>query len=229
MENKSEVRIQESILSKIEKKVLMQMAGRLPSWVTPDHLTALGFFGSILSGAGYFLSNWGKGFLWLSSLGFVVNWFGDSLDGTLARVRNIQRPKYGFYIDHNTDAVTALIIVLGAGLSPFLTFSVVMLVLTGYLMLCIFTYINTYLNGVLKISYSGMGPTELRLGIIIMNTIFFFLPMENTIFEFEGLTLKFFDLFALAVSLILMILYFYNFFAEKKKYEKIDPPRDFKK
>jgi archaetidylinositol phosphate synthase len=225
MGKKSEVRIQASVLSKMEKSVLVWIANRLPLWVTPDILTAIGFAGALLTGAGYILSNWGKEFLWLSSFGFVVNWFGDSLDGTLARVRKIERPTYGFYIDHNVDAMTALVIVVGAGMSPFLTFSVVMMVLTGYLLLCIFTYINTYLVGVLKISYSGMGPTELRLGIIIINTLFFFLPMENTILVFAGLTLKFFDLFALAIAFLLMALYLYYFFMEKKKYEKVDPPR----
>lgn len=224
MDKTTEIRIQTSVLSEVEKKALVWMAGRLPLWVTPDLLTTIGFFGALISGGGYVLSNWGKGFLWLSSFGFVVNWFGDSLDGTLARVRRIERPKYGFYVDHNVDAMTALVIVLGAGMSPFLTFSVVMLVLTGYLLLCIFTYINTYLQGVLKISYSGMGPTELRLGIIIINILFYFLPMENTIFEFLGITAKFFDLLALGVAFLLMALYFINFFMDKKKYEKIDPP-----
>jgi archaetidylinositol phosphate synthase len=226
MVKQSEVRIQTSILSKGEKMVLVWLADRLPVWVTPDMLTAFGFFGALMSGAGYFLSNWGKGFLWLSSLGFIVNWFGDSLDGTLARVRKIERPTYGFYVDHNVDAMTALVIVIGAGISPFLTLSVVMLVLVGYLLLCIFTYINTYLEGVLKISYSGMGPTELRLGIIIINTFFFFLPMENTILVFYGITLKFFDLFALVVAFILLMLYFFNFFQDMKKYEKVDPPKN---
>jgi phosphatidylglycerophosphate synthase len=226
MGKQSEVRIQTSILSKGEKTLLIWLANRLPLWVTPDMLTAIGFFGSIMSGAGYFFSNWGKGFLWLSSLGFIVNWFGDSLDGTVARVRKIERPTYGFYIDHNVDAMTAVIIVIGAGTSPFLTLSVVILVLIGYLLLSIFTYINTYLVGVLKISYSGLGPTELRLVIIIINTIFYFLPMENTILVFNGFKLKFFDLFALFVAFVLLTLYFYYFFAEKKKYEKVDPPKN---
>lgn len=224
MNNKNAVRIQTSILSKMEKKVLVWIAKRLPKLMNSDHLTGIGLTGAFIAGGGYVLSNWGKEFLWLSSFGFIVNWFGDSLDGTLARVRNKQRPVYGFYVDHNVDAITGLIICIGAGVSPFVSFSVAMLVLVGYYLLCIFTYINTYLNGAFKISYSGMGPTELRLVIILINCLFFFLPIKNPPVVILGITLKFFDLFALGVALVLMILYFYYFFAEKKAYEKSDPP-----
>jgi len=224
MDNKDAVRIQTSILSRMEKKVLLWIAKRLPKLMNSDHLTGIGLTGAFIAGGGYVLSNWGKEFLWLSSFGFIVNWFGDSLDGTLARVRNKQRPVYGFYVDHNVDAITGLIICIGAGVSPFVSFSVAMLVLVGYFLLCIFTYINTYLKGAFKISYSGLGPTELRLVIILINSLFFFLPTENPPVVILGITLKFFDLFALGVALVLMILYFYYFFAEKKEYEKTDPP-----
>lgn len=224
MDNKNTVRVQISILSKMEKKVLVWIAKRLPKLMNSDHLTGIGLIGAFIAGGGYVLSNWGKEFLWLSSFGLIVNWFGDSLDGTLARVRNKQRPVYGFYVDHNVDAITALIICIGAGVSPFVSFSVAMLVLIGYFLLCIFTYINTYLNGAFKISYSGMGPTEFRLVIILINSLFFFLPSEHPPIVILGITLKFFDLFALGVALVLMVLYFYSFFAEKKAYEKTDPP-----
>ncbi|MDZ4204329.1 MAG: CDP-alcohol phosphatidyltransferase family protein [Bacteroidales bacterium] len=209
----------------MEKKVLVWIAKRLPKFVNSDHLTGIGLIGAFIAGGGYALSNLGKEYIWLSSVGFIVNWFGDSLDGNLARVRNKQRPVYGFYVDHNTDAITALIICIGAGVSPFISFSVALLVLVGYFLLCIFTYINTYLNGTCKISYSGFGPTELRLVIILINSLLFILPSENPPVVIQGITLKFFDLFALVVALALMILYFYYFFAEKKKYEKTDPPR----
>lgn len=224
MDNKDALRIQTSILSGMEKKVLVWIAKRLPKLMNSDHLTGIGLIGAFIAGGGYVLSNLEKEFLWLSSFGFIVNWFGDSLDGTLARVRNKQRPVYGFYVDHNVDAITVLIICIGAGVSPFVSFSVAMLVLVGYFLLCIFTYINTYLNGAFKISYSGLGPTELRLAIIFINSLFFFLPTENPPVVILGITLKFFDLFALGVALVLMVLYFYSFFAEKKAYEKTDPP-----
>ena len=225
MENKVAKRIQESVMSKMEKKVLEWLSIRMPKWVTPDFLTGIGLAGALIASAGYALSNWGKGFLWLSSFGFVVNWFGDSLDGTLARFRKIERPKYGFYVDHNVDAITALIICIGAGLSPFVSFSVVMLLLAGYFMLCIFTYINTYLNEIFRISYSGFGPTELRLGVIIINTFFFFLPSNHPDVVLLGIKLKYYDLFALFVALVLMFLYLYSFLKGWREYKKADPPR----
>ena len=224
MADKPAVRVQKSILSKMEKKLLERIANRLSKRINPDHLTGIGLIGAFLAGGGYILSNFGKGFLWLSSLGFIVNWVGDSLDGTLARVRKIQRPTYGFYLDHNVDAITALVIAIGAGISPFFSFAVAMFILVGYFLLCIFTYINTYLKGSFKISYSGMGPTELRLVIIFLNCLFFFLPAKNPNIILLGITLKFFDLFALGIALVLMALYFYYFFALKKEYEKVDPP-----
>jgi archaetidylinositol phosphate synthase len=224
MDTRDASRIQTSIMSKMEKRLLAWMASRMPRWMNPDILTAIGLAGAFIAGTGYALSNWGKGFLWLSSFGFIINWFGDSLDGTLARVRKIERPKYGFYLDHNVDAITALVISIGAGMSPFVSFSVVMLILAGYFLLCIFTYINTYLNNIFRISYSGFGPTELRLVIIIINALFFFLPSGHPDIMILGIKLKFFDLFALGVALILMDLYFYSFLKGRSEYKKADPP-----
>ncbi|AEJ60344.1 hypothetical protein Spith_0057 [Spirochaeta thermophila DSM 6578] len=225
MERKDARRIQESFLSGPERKVLEWIAARLPRWVVPDHLTWFGFFGALVAGAGYVFTNWGKGFLWVSSLGFVINWFGDSLDGTLARVRKIQRPTYGFFIDHNVDAFTALVIGIGAGISPFVSLSVVLLILIGYYLLSIFTYINTYLREVFKISYGGFGPTELRLVIILLNGLFYFIPTDNPSVRILGVTMKYFDLFALVVALVLFFLYFFFFLTARREYEKIDPPR----
>ncbi len=219
---KGEFRVQKSILTRPEKKVLLWLASRLPRWLNPDHLTTIGFIGSLMAGTGYFLTNWGKGFLWLASLGFIINWFGDSLDGTVARVRKSERPLYGFYIDHNIDALTALIICIGAGLSPYVSFSAVMLILAGYYLLSIFTYINVYLNEAFVISYYGFGPTELRLSIILINTLFFFLPLKNHPVTLLGITMKFFDIFVVGVALVLLILFLYAFFAGRKVYEKAD-------
>ena len=128
-------RIQTSVLNGIEKKVLVKMANHLPSWVTSDILTMIGVFGALLTGAGFVLTYFNYQWLWLSSLGLIINWFGDSLDGTLARVRNTQRPIYGYYLDHNTDLLCQLAIFGGIGLSPMMNMGVAMLVLVMYLML----------------------------------------------------------------------------------------------
>ena len=223
MDKKDAVRIQNSILSKAEKRVLIWIAKRLPRWISSDHLSWLGLFGAFIAGGGYFLSNWGKEFLWISSFGFFVNWYGDSLDGTLARVRNKQRPVYGFFLDHNIDGLTGLIICIGAGVSPFISFSVAMLILAGYYLLTIFTHINTYLKGEFKISYGGFGPTELRIVIVLINTLFIYLSTDYPPVTLFGISIKIFDLIAIFVALVLFALYFYYFFTEKRKFEKTDP------
>jgi len=223
MIQKEAQRVQRSFLTPLERRVLEQIARSLPRWILPDHLTCFGFMGAVIAGGAYILTNQAKGYLWLSSFGFIVNWLGDSLDGTLARIREIERPRYGFFIDHNMDALTALVIAIGAGLSPFVSFAVALLVLIGYYLLCIFTYINTYLKEVFKISYGGFGPTELRLSLILLNGLFFFLDTENPPIQVLGIGLKFFDLFALVVALFLFILYFYFLFSARREYERTEP------
>lgn len=222
MLQKEAQRVQRSFLSPIERRLLEQIARSLPRWILPDHLTCFGFMGAVIAGIGYILTNQAKGFLWLSSFGFIVNWLGDSLDGTLARVRGIERPRYGFFIDHNMDALTALVIAIGAGCSPFVSFSVALIVLIAYYLLSIFTYINTYLKEVFKISYGGFGPTELRLSIILLNNLFFFIDMKNPSIQVLGIQLKFFDFFALAIALFLFILYFYFLLSARREYERIE-------
>ena len=111
-------RIQTSILNAAEKKVLVWLAERQPRWVTSDFLTYVGVLGALICALGCVLSNIDVNYLWISSLGLVINWYGDSLDGTLARVRHIQRPIYGFFIDHTLDAITICIMCIGFGLSP---------------------------------------------------------------------------------------------------------------
>lgn len=223
--NKPEVRIQTSILNATEKKALIWLAERMPIKINSDHLTKIGFIGALISSAGYILSNWDVNFLWLASFGLIVNWYGDSLDGTLARVRNAQRPIYGFFIDHNVDALTILVICIGAGLSPFIKFSTALLVLAGYLVLSIYTYINTYLIGEFKITYNKLGPTEFRLVVILINTVFIYFPAGSQNFTFRGVTLSIFDVIGVGVAFILFIIYLVNFFKDKNKFAKIDPPK----
>ncbi|MGH9782908.1 MAG: CDP-alcohol phosphatidyltransferase family protein, partial [Terriglobia bacterium] len=106
-------RCQESLLAGLEKKCLVWLARRMPAWVHPDHLTLLGFAAMFLGGASYALAAWWSPFLLLVNVWLAVNWFGDSLDGTLARVRNRQRPRYGFYVDHMVDSFGALFLIGG--------------------------------------------------------------------------------------------------------------------
>ena len=132
-EIKQAKRIQTSILNAHEKKLLVWLAERMPARMTSDQLTFIGFVGAVIVATGYALSNLNLNWLWLASFGFVVNWFGDSLDGSLARVRNTQRKTYGFFIDHNVDVINECIMFAGVGTSPLVNMTFMAGVLVAYL------------------------------------------------------------------------------------------------
>ena len=172
------------------------------------------------------------GWLWLSSLGFAINWYGDSLDGTLARVRGTQRPIYGFYLDHNIDGVTMAIMCVGAGLSTLLNLYVAMAVLVVYLQLSISVYINAHLKGEFKLTYAGMGPTEFRLVMIGVNTLFAVVAplrewaMRFTIFNMP-VTFGAFDIVGVVILAVLVIIYLNNFVHDAEGYAKVDPMKPY--
>jgi archaetidylinositol phosphate synthase len=172
-------RINDIFLGPLERPALKWLAARMPAWVTPDTLTATGALGSLVIFSGYCLSNIDRNFLWLACLGFFINWFGDSLDGTLARFRDIQRPRYGFFVDHIMDTVSVVLIFLGLGLSPYIHFEVACLALISYLMMSILVYVRTYVDGEFQISYIGIGPTELRLIAIAANILVYFIGTQT--------------------------------------------------
>jgi archaetidylinositol phosphate synthase len=158
------------LLAAPEGRVLRWIAARLPRWVMPDHLTALGVAAALGIAAAYALSSRGDAWLWAASGLLVVHWLGDSLDGTLARVRRSERPRYGYYLDHLVDAVATALIGLGLGLSPHLLLATGLLVVVAYLMLSINTYLETQSLGVFSLGYGRLGPTEARVGLIGLNT-----------------------------------------------------------
>ncbi len=172
---KKHKREHDMLLGPLERPALAWLAPRQPAWVTPDVLTGIGVVGSVMIFAGYALTSQSAWWLWFVNLGFVVNWFGDSLDGTLARFRKIERPKFGFYIDHTVDAVSEYLTIIGIGLSPFLRLDVAAFALIGYLLMSVHVYVRTCVDGVFKISYSKVGPTEMRAIIIVVNVAIFFL------------------------------------------------------
>ena len=207
------VRIQTSILNAAEKKVLVWLAERQPSWMTSDMLTYFGTFGAVVIAVGYILSSIDLNWLWLSSLGFVINWYGDSLDGTLARVRNRQRPVYGYYLDHTVDAVNELIIVLGIGLSGMVHLSLALMILALYLMLTINVSINAHLKKEFRLTYARMSPTELRIIMVVVNTVLVLMPSiaffshEYILFGHE-VVFKTMDYVASVIFVILLVIYF---------------------
>ena len=222
------VRIQTSFLNAAEKKILVWLAVRQPKWMTSDILTLIGTAGSLIAAAGYVLSARNISFLWLSSLGFVINWYGDSLDGTLARVRNRQRPVYGYYIDHTVDCISEILIFTGIGLSGLMHFGLAMLILALYLMLTVNVSINAHLKKEFKLTYAKMGPTEFRLIAILVNTLFATVkPLSefSRTYELFGrdIVFKTFDYAGVAVLVILSVIYLVTIFKDAAEYARRDP------
>ena len=236
--NKEEIkqakRIQTSILNAYEKKVLVWLAERMPARMTSDQLTFIGFVGAVIVATGYALSNLNMNWLWLASFGFVVNWFGDSLDGSLARVRNTQRKTYGFFIDHNVDVINECLMFVGVGLSPLVNMTFMMGVLVAYLVLSVYVYIDCYLKGEHRLTYGGLGPTEFRILAIVVNTLFMYIPVLTRIkhhivlfhneFEFGIM-----DGIAVVVAFILFFFYLVSFIKDIRYFKRIDPPKPFDK
>ncbi|HTR12635.1 MAG TPA: CDP-alcohol phosphatidyltransferase family protein [Roseiarcus sp.] len=176
------MRIQASILARRERSVLDHLCEASPQWVTPDRLTAAGFIGAVVTAAGYVASNLSHAFLFLASFGLILNWFGDSLDGSLARYRKLERHRYGFFLDHSVDAGSNLLITIGLGLSPFVSMEVALFTLVGYLLLALFVFLSHQVSGALRLSFLGFGPTELRLIMVSLNTTMFLLgPLPITL------------------------------------------------
>jgi phosphatidylglycerophosphate synthase len=157
------------LLAKPEAAALTWIAERLPGRVVPDHLTALGLLAALGVAITYVASNDGTGWLVAGAVLLVVQWLGDSLDGTLARTRKIERPRYGYYLDHLVDAVSTALIGIGLGLSPHLLLASGMLIVVAYLVLSINTYLETSVFGVFELGYGRFGPTEARLALIGLN------------------------------------------------------------
>lgn len=200
------VRINDILLGPIERPALQYFCKIAPSWATPDTMTLIGIFGAIMIAAGYILTWYNMAFLWLASFGFLVNWYGDSMDGSLARYRKIERPKYGYYVDHIVDVTNEFFVILALGISPLVNFEIAAIALIGYLMLSAHTFLKTYVDDVFQISFGKLGPTEVRVLIIIFNTIVYFLnnPDFGTYF---GITLSLFDFLILIIAFLLFFFY----------------------
>lgn len=226
---KQSKRIQTSILNAAEKKVLVWLANRQPKWMTSDILTFIGFLGALTIAAGYVLTNYNPAWIWLATAGFAINWYGDSLDGTYARVHHQQRPIYGYYLDHNMDGINEFIMFLGAGLSPILNTEIALMVYAAYMLLSLYVSISAHVINEFKLTYAKMGPTELRIIVMIVNTIMFFnwekvteKAMSIDVFN-RNLMVGAFDWIALGLFGILIIIYLYNFIKDACKLAKLDP------
>jgi archaetidylinositol phosphate synthase len=170
-------RKQLSFLAAIEKKTLIWLALRMPAWVNSDHLTMLGFVAMFAAGLCYWAAASDRRALILVIIALAVNWFGDSLDGTLARVRNRLRPRYGFYVDHITDAIGTFFLMGGLALSTYMSPYIALGLLIAYFLLSIEVYLTTYTIGAFHLSFWSFGPTELRLLLCIGNIALFYRPV----------------------------------------------------
>src|SRR4030043_451873 len=206
---KNHKRVNDILLGPLERPALQWLAGQLPAWATPDLMTVIGVVGALVITLGYGLSNFHPAFLWLASLGFIINWFGDSLDGTLARYRHIERPKFGFYIDHVTDVLTEIIIVLGMGFTPYIKFSVASMCCIAYIAMSVLVYVRMNVMGDFKISYGKLGPTEVRLLAILLNIAMYFGGLFTFKLPLGSVTAAIspYDLYVTAITLLL--IYFF--------------------
>ena len=198
-------RVNESLLGPLEKPLLLWIARHTPQGIGSDTMTLIGIIGTGIILVGYGLSHLEAGFLWVASAGFLINWFGDSMDGTLARYRNAERPKYGFFVDHLVDAGSQVVIFVGMGISPYVQLDYACLALAGYLLLSIYAYVTAFVTGEFRISYIKLGPTEMRLIAISLNTAVFF--FGNPILPIPGSPISAFDSFVLFIAALLITVF----------------------
>lgn len=215
-------RTSQFVLARFERWALPRIARAMPDRVMPDHMTALGLLASTLIAVAYLLSRRNEAWLWAASALLVVQWFGDSLDGTLARVRRTERPRYGYYLDHITDAYSTSIIGLGLGMSDFMLTAVALAVVVVYLMMSINVYLETYVFGEFSFSYGKLGPTEVRLILILLNTVA--LLWRPVLFEIAGVPVTGFDIAGTAAAVAMLVLLLGRVVNNLRTLGQLEPP-----
>jgi phosphatidylglycerophosphate synthase len=173
---KDALRLQESFTAPLERKLLPWLAAKMPAQINSDHLTFLGFLAMFLAGASYSFARTHRYGLILATVFLALNWFGDSLDGTLARLRNCQRPRYGFYVDHMIDTFGGLFLMGGLALSGFINWRIALGMFIAFLMLSVQVYLATYTVGIFQLSFAKFGPTEIRLLLAAGNAVMWLRP-----------------------------------------------------
>ncbi|NOZ51055.1 MAG: CDP-alcohol phosphatidyltransferase [Chloroflexi bacterium] len=220
--SKKHARINDILLGPLERPALRWLAAHMPAWVNPDVLTGIGVVGALLVFISYNLTRSSDIFLWGVNLGLLINWFGDSLDGTLARYRHIERPRYGFFVDHTVDAFNIVLIVLGLALSPYVRFEYAALALVGYLLLSVLVYVRTYIQGVFQISYGKLGPTEARAIVVLANVYVYF--WGNPAMQTALGKVRVYDVVTLTFAAILFIIYIVSSLKEARVLAEEDRP-----
>lgn len=214
-------RIQENMLARSERRLLTWLCARLPAWVTPDLLTYLGLFGAVLVFGGYVGTNRSSEWLWLSIVGYAIHWFGDSLDGSLARFRKIERPRYGYFLDHSCDGAATTLVVVGIGLTPYIELEAALIALAGYLLLSIHAFLSVRVLGELRLSYLNLGPTELRLILVAFTLAMYFVGPARVVIG----QLTPFDLFVGGSGLLMIVMFVVLTAQKSRMLSRMEPPR----
>lgn len=219
-------RVQENLLARSERRLLNAICARLPVWVTPDMLTALGMIGAFMVFVGYAASNLGVEWLWLTFAGYFVQWLGDSTDGSLARFRKIERPRYGYFLDHSCDGLATTLVVVGIGFTPHVAMEIALVALAGYLLLSIHAFLSVRVLGELKLSYLNAGPTELRFILLALTAAMMIIGPDaprwpSPLGSFNG-----FDLLIGVIAAVLIALFAGQTLVTSRRLAVMEPPRN---
>lgn len=217
-------RINDILLGRFERWALPRMAAALPTWVGPDTLTAIAILAAFGSAVAYALAGQNLAWLHVASLGLVVHWWGDSLDGTLARIRQIRRERYGLFVDHLCDSISAAALFVGMGAGGLMRLDLALALCVSVLLLMNLVHLVTLARDVFKISFGVFGPTELRLAAIALNTAVW--AMGPTTIQLAGdldIALTPFDLLALVAVPVLLGIYLVSSVRETALISRLDP------
>lgn len=216
-------RIHNSVLAPAERSLLQSIAKRLPAWTTPDQLTFLGVVGAAVTGVAAVAANFHPGFYLVAIVGLVLNWFGDSLDGSLARHRQIERPRYGFFVDQFSDVASHFFMLIGLGLSPLMQLDTALLALLGSLAVMFYGHLKLQFSRTWQVSHHGVGPTEFRI-LIAGGLVLASMGSVPEILTPVGIV-TLFDAVAVIVFLAAVLSIGFMFIADRAILAEIDPPR----
>lgn len=218
-------RIIQTWTAPVEKRILAWLAARTPRQITPDHLTVLGLFAAVLISISYILSKTYPVFLWIACAGLFLNWYGDSLDGTLARFRKIERPRYGYFLDHSIDAICITIIMVGLGFSGYVRMEIALVGVIGYLLLTLYTTLANFTSHEFKISYAHLGPTEIRILTMIASIWVFYDGSRFIHLPFGNFT--FYEALLFVLILLLYGAFLYSTVIQIIRLAKAEPPQPY--
>jgi archaetidylinositol phosphate synthase len=210
-------------LEPLERPALATLASKMPAWVTPDTLTAIGFAGSLITFGGYAAAGGDPKWLWIASAGLIVNWFGDSLDGTLARYRKIERPRYGYFLDNAIDLVMQFLLAAGIAISGYIRADLCFVALSIFLMMSVLSLLRANISGVFQLSYGGIGPTEMRVMFILLNVVMYFFPPRPI--SLLGWEMAYPSWLSLTRSSVALATFAFSMLSDIRRLAIEDPPR----